>query len=103
AADPSTDHATGDGRDEAGDGALREQRGRPGDGPPDVRPAPLGGEPDGADGDAGERAEGDRAPACGEAQRDELDEPRLDDVQREVRRGLTEDRADEQRQKAAND
>ena len=93
AADPSADHPAGHGGDEARDGALGEQRGRPRDRPPDVRPAPLGGEPDRADGHAGERAEGDRALARGEAQRDQLDQPRLDDVEREVRCRLPEDRA----------
>ena len=65
-----------------------------------MRPAVFRGEPDRPDQEAGERAERDRPPPA-DAQADELDAERLGDVQREVRCGLTQDRADHQRQEAA--
>ncbi len=68
-----------------------------------MRPAPLGGQADGADQRAGRRAERERALLDGEQQGGGLDAERLDDVQREVRQRLAERVVDEHRKAAAHD
>ena len=73
------------------------------DGHEDVRPRELRREADGGDQNARHRAEDERASARRDRQRDALDDQRLDEVEREVGGGLAEDRADDQRQRAADD
>ena len=93
--------AARDGGHEPRDGRLGQQRRRPRDRHPDVRPAPLGRKADRADENAGERAGGHRAAARG-AQEHELHEQRLDEVEREVRQRLVPDSADHDRDEAAD-
>ena len=101
-ADPGADERGGDGHREAEQRGLGQQRRRPRQRHPHVRPRPLGGEADRPDADARPQAAGERLVARDE-QRDALDEQRLDDVERHVRRRLPEHRADEQREAAADD
>src|SRR5581483_1483269 len=67
----------------------------------DVTPSPLGGQADRADAEPGPKAERQGLLSGGHAQRDELDDDRLDDVQREMQEGASEDRTDEQAQEPA--
>ena len=106
APDEAADHAAGDGGDQAGDRALGEEGRRPGVDHPDVRPGPLAREADGADAEAGERAEADR-PLRGVAaaqveEGDRLDHQRLDRVEGEVRGDLAEQRPDQEGEQSAD-
>src|SRR5581483_29735 len=100
-ADPGADHAAGERPGEAQDRALREERPGPWHRRPDVGPAPFGRQARRPDGGAGGEAQGSR-PAAGKRQRRGLDQKRLRQVEREVRRGLAQHGADQERQRAAD-
>ncbi len=68
-----------------------------------MRPGPLGADAHGADGRPRDGSEAERRGRRRHAQPDGLDEQRLGDVEREVRRGLAEHRADQEREAAAHD
>ena len=80
---------------------LADQARGPGDWHPDVRPGVLGEEADGPDQAAREDAERVAA-AWRDDQRRALDAERLDEVERQVGRRLAQDRADDQRDRAAH-
>ena len=67
------------------------------------RPAPLGGVPDGADGDAGDGAEHQRTASQRQRQREQFDDDRRAEVERERRHDLAEPGPDDQRDAAADD
>ena len=82
------------------DGGHQHRRG-PRMGHPHVAPAPLGREADRPDAQPAEQREAQRRARRGE--RRELDHAGLGDVEREVRRGVARDLADEERQGDADD
>ena len=101
-ADEAAHRTAGHGGEQAGHGGLGQQRRRPRDRHPDVRPAPLGRQADRADRHA--RRARPRPPAAGAVARRNTSSTssRLDDVEREVRRGLAEHDAHDQREEAAD-
>ena len=98
-ADPRAEHAPPTPAASASGSAGGEHRRGPRMRHPDVAPAPLGREADRPDARAGEQREASGRRAASAAS---LDDRRLGDVEREVRRRVAHRDADEQRQRAAD-